>query len=327
MQELVGRLTALDPEASETLKVVSYFDALVQGGVGVEGMLRGAAALAGTVAGAELRGRVRRRDATGGIPAEDDEAPREPVRAFSGGRVWLERRDAPHANDDMVVERLALAVELTTARQHQDDALEIAIDAARAPAERVSALARLNVDASTPVRVSALPAERSVADARSTLVATRFGIVRAVLDDGTGTRGGPIGRGTVVRAERLPESWEAALVALRLTDAAHAVVDATELGALVLLARASDAEHPPEDVLALSRLDARAREVLSAIVESDSLRSAATALGMHHSTIQARQESLMRDLGYDPRSAIGHARYITADLLLRLHRDSVPERQ
>lgn len=27
MRELFGRLTALDPEASETLKVVGYFDA------------------------------------------------------------------------------------------------------------------------------------------------------------------------------------------------------------------------------------------------------------------------------------------------------------
>jgi hypothetical protein len=28
MQQLVGRLTALDPEASATLKVVAYFDTL-----------------------------------------------------------------------------------------------------------------------------------------------------------------------------------------------------------------------------------------------------------------------------------------------------------
>ncbi|MFJ6532528.1 hypothetical protein [Microbacterium sp. NPDC091662] len=323
MQELVGRLTALDPEASETLKVVSYFDALVRGGVGVEGLLRGAAALAGAVAGAELRGRMRRRDASGAVPPDDADAPRTLTRAVPGGEVWLERRDAAHANDDMVIERLALAVELITARRHEDGALEIAIDAARSPADRSAALARLNVDPSTRVRVSALSAELPVADARSTLVATPRGIVRAVLDDGSRAWAGPGGRGTVVRAEQLPESWEAALVALRLTDAAHPVVDAADLGALVLLAQAYDPAQPPDDVVALSRFDARTREVLSAVVESESLRSAAAALGMHHSTVQARHESLLRDLGYDPRSAMGRARYIAADLLLRLDRDSV----
>ncbi|MFK3678149.1 hypothetical protein ACI2IP_10475 [Microbacterium sp. NPDC090218] len=322
MQELVGRLTALDPEASETLKVVSYFDALVRGGVGVEGMLRGAAALAGVVAGAELRGRVRRRDASGAVPPDDDDAPRALTRAFPGGRVWLERSDAAHVNDEMVIERLALAVELTTARQHEDAALEIAIDAARSAAEHIAALARLNVDPSTRIRVSALSAELPVDDARSTLVATPYGIVRAVLDDGSRTWLGSVGRGTFVRAEQLPESWDAALLALRLTDPAHPVVDAAELGALVLIAHAYDPARPPEDVVVLSRLDARAREVLSAVVEAESLRSAAAALGMHHSTIQARYESLLRDLGYDPRSAMGRARYIAADLLLRLDRDS-----
>ena len=40
MQDLLGRLTALDPDASETLKVVSYFDTLIARAVGVESMLR-----------------------------------------------------------------------------------------------------------------------------------------------------------------------------------------------------------------------------------------------------------------------------------------------
>ena len=40
MQELVGRLTALDPDASEALKVVAYFDALTASGVSLDGLLR-----------------------------------------------------------------------------------------------------------------------------------------------------------------------------------------------------------------------------------------------------------------------------------------------
>lgn len=51
MKELAGRLSALDPEASETLKVIAYFDKLVDGRVGPDGMLRGAAVLCGAPMG------------------------------------------------------------------------------------------------------------------------------------------------------------------------------------------------------------------------------------------------------------------------------------
>ena len=46
MQELAGRLTALDPEASASLKVIASFDALVAGGVGIEALVRAAATMA-----------------------------------------------------------------------------------------------------------------------------------------------------------------------------------------------------------------------------------------------------------------------------------------
>ena len=51
MQELVGRLTALDPQATESLKVIAYFDALVDGHANPEVLLRGAAVLSGCAAG------------------------------------------------------------------------------------------------------------------------------------------------------------------------------------------------------------------------------------------------------------------------------------
>ncbi len=56
MRDLLGKLTALDPEARESLKVVGYFDALTARGVGLGGLLRAAAALSGTVAAATIRG-------------------------------------------------------------------------------------------------------------------------------------------------------------------------------------------------------------------------------------------------------------------------------
>lgn len=317
MQELVGRLSALDPEASETLKVVSYFDALVAGGVGVDGLLRGAAALAGAVVGVELHGRVRRRDPLGAVPPATETRERMPRRALPGGVAWIERGGQPHANDEMVVERLALAIELTEARRSPEGALEIALDAARPIDERSSALARLRVTPDARVRIVAVPAE-PVPEGPSAVVPTRFGIVRALLDDGDRQHPSPAGLGSWTRADHLPESWDAALVALRLVDAQHPVVDAAELGSLVLLARRAPGEDPPADVRALAALDARSRQVLRALVEADSVRAAAAALGMHHSTLQARHESLTHELGYDPRSALGRARAVAADLLLRL---------
>lgn len=86
MQELVARLTAVDPEAGETLKVVSYFDTLVGAAAGLDALLRGAAVLSGVVAGVERRGRVSRRGPDGQEP-DAEPGPRSPQRAWSAGAV------------------------------------------------------------------------------------------------------------------------------------------------------------------------------------------------------------------------------------------------
>ena len=87
---------------------------------------------------------------------------------------------------------------------------------------------------------------------------------------------------------------------------------------MLILARAYDPDVPHEDVTRLARCDAVESAVLRALVEADSIRSAATKLGMHHSSVQARHETLTRELGYDPRTPIGRMRYVAAALLLRL---------
>lgn len=43
--------------------------------------------------------------------------------------------------------------------------------------------------------------------------------------------------------------------------------------------------------------------------ECPSIRAAAAALKMHHSTMQARHDWFTGELGYDPRSPRGRARY------------------
>ncbi len=315
MQELVGRLTALDPEASETLKVITYFDTLVGAGAGVDALLRAAATLSGATAGIRLGDRVNRRDSDG-RRVDGEAVVRSPHREFAGGEVWLERGGIHHVNDEMVVERLALAVTLTRARHEPEAAAEIALDAARSASERRAALARLRIDPDARVRAFAVPLD--IVEPGSIPIATGQGLVRALVDDGTRALPARGGVGTWVSGERLPESWDAATTALRLTDAAHPVVDATSLGALLLVVRGFDPAAPPEDVRVLAGLDRRSREVLHALARAESMRAAATLLGTHHSTAQARLESLTRELGYDPRSPLGRARYVAAELLLRL---------
>jgi len=65
MQELVGRITALDPEASETLRVIAYFDALVDNHASVEALLRAATVLSGCPAGISAGDTVLRVDESG----------------------------------------------------------------------------------------------------------------------------------------------------------------------------------------------------------------------------------------------------------------------
>lgn len=316
MQELVGRLTALDPEASESLKVITYFDALVSGGAGTEALLRAAAALSGATAGATIGDRTLRRDPSGRHVEGDRPMRVGPVRPIPTGEVWLEREGEPHANDEMVVERLALATELVESRHRPDAAIHVAIDHERPSADRLAALARLRLDPGTRARAIAVPLD---SDAPASVpVATGAGMVRAVIDDGSAIVSGRAGLGMWGRADALADSWRTAVIALRVTDGRHPIVDATDLGAMLLMAEAYDPAAAPHDVRMLAGLDARSREVLTALVEAESLRAASAALGMHHSSVQARHESLTGELGYDPRSPLGRARYVAADLLLRL---------
>ena len=319
MQELVGRLTALDPEASETLRVVGYFDALIASGVGLDGLLRAAAALSAAVAGAERRGRVSRFDPTGRRLGDAEAIVRSPERSGSTFQVWLEREGALHANDEMVVERLTLAVELLEARNGPASGLDAALDPSAPISDRAAALARLRVGTEARIRLIATNVSDPLPGMPSTVMATRFGMLRASLDvSGSVSPPGRAGLGPWVRADHAPASWDGAVIAHRLTDATDPVVDAELLGAMLLLALAHDPEHPHDDVTRLHRLDALEAAILRALVEADSIRAASSALGMHHSSIQSRHEGLTRELGYDPRTPIGRARYVAATILLRL---------
>jgi len=94
MQELTGRLQALDPEASESLKVISYFDVLINGKVSVEALLRAAVTLTGCPCGySPVSGKPIRLCPNGERTAQAFPAQQGGL-AFTmddGGRIWLER--------------------------------------------------------------------------------------------------------------------------------------------------------------------------------------------------------------------------------------------
>ncbi len=399
MQELVGRLTALDPEASENLKVIAYFDALVEGHAALEVLLRGAAVLTGCAAGFAAGGKRMRVDdrglrsagpgsgrpvsagwpegqepTAGAVAAGGAEVsgggtadwPRHPF-GDDDGFVWIEREGAAHANDAMVLERLAIAVGLSLERSDpaagERQALEVLLDGAEPVESRAVAARRLQLDERSLLRIVARPAGRSRPEPRSAVILTAAGRVRATLRrDGEHTgsdgpaSGGPTSGGraagaasasrTVASGERssaarasaaavagigvaapaagLDESWQTALIALKMTGPLEPVVNADELGVVLLAARVSEAAesgrpaHP--DVAAIGRAighDPKALDAFDALVHSESVRSAAALLGVHHSTLQARTAELSEALGFDLRTPAGRVRLSDA---LRLHR-------
>ncbi|WP_291052653.1 helix-turn-helix domain-containing protein [Herbiconiux sp.] len=331
MQELVGRLTALDATATESLKVISYFDALVDGHANVEVLLRGAAILSGCAAGFSVDGRTVRVDDSGARRAgpPGDWA----SHAFGdGGRAWIERDGAPHTNDAMILERLALAldiaVERTSPTAASRRALESVLDPDSTAEARSSAIARLRLDAGSAYRAVAVPASTawSMTDSPSVVLRTPVGSVRALILEARAAnaldRAGQerMGIGPAVAPEALDTSWASALVALRLTSLREPVQEADRLGVILALAESEHAARTAPDVDAVAELirtQPQLEPFLDALAEAESVRAAAQQLRLHHSTVQAKVTALEHSLGFDVRTPRGRVRLTLA---LALHR-------
>lgn len=314
MKELVGRLTALDPAASETLKIIEYFDTLVAGHAGTPALARAAAALSGVRVGVEISGRSLCVEPDGssqtcsGVPAG---ALR---REMPNGMVWLERAGTPAANDAMVLERFALAVGAVAGRGGARGSIEVVVDPSQDVGERRAAGVRLRLPSLVRVVITRV-GEVAPAGATTEMM-TEHGTAQVTLADATT----PIVAGGVGRAthpDDVATTFLDALTAARLTDADCPRVDVADLGVLVSLVRGYRASGD-DDVARLASLDDRALRIADALNESESLRAASTRLGMHHSTLQARHASLMTVLGYDPLRPDGRTRYRVSRLLLRL---------
>ncbi len=342
MEELVGRLTTLDPDASASLKVIVYFDSLVDGHAGIEAFLRGAAILTGSAAGVVYPGRrikmrvdeTGNRTATSGLAA-DHPWPAQSLGYADDAWVWIERMGTPHANDAMVLERLAWGLRMTIERSEsaipvdRGAGVEILLDASALPGERHRAGVRLHLADTDTARVVAVPPDDAPSSARSlsTVMPTPVGPVKAIVEVASARRPAVpppprAGVGPWVQVRELPESWRAAVVALRLTGASTPVLMADELGPLLVLAAGVDAQPGPiPEVELLDSVTSTwpwAASTLEALSAHDSVRAAAQELNVHHSTVQARCEQLEDVVGFSLRNQAGRTRIALGLRLQRL---------
>ncbi|GAA3548742.1 hypothetical protein GCM10022222_35360 [Amycolatopsis ultiminotia] len=320
MRDLVSHLTALDPGAAATVQVIAYFDRLVEGRAGLEPIVRGAAVLSGCPArlsDQERHVRVRVQPDGRVVPATqppEPDWPSVPVRADGPPALWLERPGPAGPVDAMVLERASAAargvLERTRGRAGDPASVEVVLDASAEERTRLLAGRRLGLG----------PAARAVAtDGARPLV---------VAPDWTPPEHTRAGLGPAVAVADLPSSWAKARIAYRFTagddDPGPPVVDYADLGGLAVLAGAIGPDTTPvADVDAIENARTTAPWVLptlAAVASAPSLRAAATALVLHHSTLQERLGHAEHLLGWPVRDPAGKLRLQLALALWRLHR-------
>lgn len=319
MQELVARLTALDAEAGAAFKVITYFDKLNEGRVGLETLVRGAAVLSGFAAGLNDKERhlnlhvLPDRSMAEIHDTLDPEWLSIPLLEEGQGIAWLETTQ-PRAIDELILERLVFSVRVvldrTRRRVVKDDAaaLEVLLSPQVSDSVRLESARRLGWSPTACVRALAVRPGAEISSGAEIDGVYAF----LELADGGAPKHRPDGQVGVGR--RMPvlqawRSWEQARVALRFTgagtqeDPSPRMVHYGDLGETV--AALADAFRPgttvPEDVLRLQRAVESVpwlHETLSHVVSHNSLRAASAAAHIHHSTLQDRVAQAEQLLGW-----------------------------
>ncbi|MFD4754801.1 helix-turn-helix domain-containing protein [Streptomyces sp. NPDC058426] len=277
--------------------------------------------------------------------------PGVPVSPGGPRVLWLEQSGEPGPVGAMVLERAATAVRAALDRTRgrapavpgppAPDAasVEVLLDADAPPRARELAARRLGLGPLTRALARA-DGTADVADATHERAAHDGAVREGAGREGAGREGAPYGAafegaprtgiGPAVPPLDLPHSYAQARIALRFTaegtaaDPGHRWVRAEELGGLSVLAAAVGPRTAPvPDVLALRRAHAAAPWALltlHAVASHASLRTAAAALNVHHSTLQERLAHAERLLGWNVREPAGRLRLQLALALDRLHR-------
>ena len=240
------------------------------------------------------------------------------MRTAIGAHVtlWLERTGEPGPVDAMILERAAGAARAVLDRTRgrvavADPALvELIVDASAPSDVREKAVRNRNLPAAGPLRAVATPTGP------------------ALLAEGAPLPRGRAGIGPAVSAADLPSSYAAARIALRFAadgsdeDPGETVVHYEKLGGLALLALAPKPDSAAiPDLRALDHAVAAAPWALAtlhAVAATASLRAAAAALRVRHSTLQDRIVHAEHLLGWPVREPGGKLRLQLALALRRL---------
>lgn len=341
MQELLGRLGALDPQASQSLRVIACFDELMSGGVALRGLVSAAAALAGAPAGFQQGQRLIRVDSRG--EELSGPAPAEVIRVEirGGASLWIERDPSiAFANDDIILERFALAAGLrlnpatqVAGRDVVRRSLASLLDQSNTKQERLVASTELHLVAGTRYRALTAPLFTSWVHRPSgpeDVIWTSFGPVHVVIvHDGSSPAGNPLGLGIATESHELGLSFRTALIALRLHDGtADTPICADDLGGLAeMLAELPDEDRVDRDGEGIGEIMQHSwgYATIAALVDSTSIREAAREVGVHHSTMATRMESVIGAVGFDPLTGLGRTRLGIAFLRWRLRNSRVLE--
>lgn len=187
MRGLLLRLSTMDADAEAAVRIIAYFDALIEQRATLAQLTRAAAALAQCPAGLERAGTGLRFDPNGAPDPPGADASGS-VELGDGGRVWLERPGPPGPLDDLVCERFAISARLLGDRERRTPAphladpalVELVLAQREAPEDRSRALRLLGLDLGRPVRVVAVAADGRDPGAEAVALVTRGRPVRAV---------------------------------------------------------------------------------------------------------------------------------------------------
>jgi hypothetical protein len=338
VQGLLLRLSTLDADAESAVRVIAYFDSLLRDHVSVPVLLAATARLAQCPVGLfdAATGRRTRTSPSGSVDTPTT-SPAQVRELSSGlGAVWMEREGPAHGLDEIVLERYAAAAEVTLeraaalAREGQDPALvELVLSGETGEAERARAVRLLGFDPATPLQALAiaLPGEGLAAGLRAMghrVREARIGdteaiLVATTLPDSALPEGARVGIGPELPGARAAESWAGARTALRFTGPHDPVMRWSELGALALYADLPEAAVAGlPDVQAMERLGEEAMAAVRALCLAGSVRRAATAMHLHHSSMAARIARAEAVLGFSLADQPGRLRAHLALSLVRL---------
>jgi hypothetical protein len=277
MYGLLLRLSALDADAASAVRVIGFFDALVEQGATIDTVLRRTASLAECAVGVRTAdGQLSERaDPSGMVRFGEPPSGARVHRMPSGGVIWIERAGAPLPLDDLLIERFAIATTVALGRGARavgelDPAalLRVAISPVEDESMRRRVLARLGIDPASVVHLAAIAGEPDAVDTvagqlcgdRPRAVATSVDTIRVVLCRHPVRRelavpvGTRVGLSGAHAALLLPSAWREARIALRYAQPSRherppydigeaAVVAFDQLGAFAAFAERLTAEE------------------------------------------------------------------------------------